>query len=94
MSHHQGRKTGSGERRGKSRNSHRIPILELLAVVTLGESGSVLVKLLSTPKREICRLMLRVLSSSTGSESLRPRHVFYSIGFSQSSILFVIILRM
>ena len=67
----------------------RIPILELLTVVMLGESDSVLVKLLSTTKREICRLMLRVLSPSTGSESLRPRHVFfYGTGYSQSSIFF------
>ena len=42
----------------------------------LGESDSVLVKLPSTPKREICRLMLRMLSSSTSSESLRLDDIF------------------
>ena len=42
------KKTESGERRRKSRNSHRIPILELLTLAMRGESDSVLVKRPST----------------------------------------------
>ena len=42
------KKTGSGERRGKNRNGCRIPIVEPLTPVMLGESDFVLVKLLST----------------------------------------------
>ena len=47
--------------------------MKILMFAILGDSDSVLVKL---PKREICRLMLRMLSPSTCSESLRFRHVF------------------
>ena len=36
-------KTESGERRRKSRNGCRIPILELLTLTMLGETDSVLV---------------------------------------------------
>ena len=42
------KKTGSGEHQRKSSNGRRIPILELTTLALLGESDSVLVKLLST----------------------------------------------
>ena len=68
----QAKKTASGGRRRKSRNGRRIPVFELLTLALLGESDSVLVKLPGTWKREICQLMLQMLSPSTGSECLRP----------------------
>ena len=66
-----------------------IPILEHFTVATLGQSGAEYLK------REVCRLMLRMLSPSTGSESLRPRHVFFAevtpsvTGVKHSSVHFV-----
>ena len=78
-SRHESQKTESGEHRRKNRNGHRIPILEVPMLAMFGESDSVLMKLLST-RNEICWLMLRMLSPSTGSESFRRRHVFVPCG--------------
>ena len=55
-------KTGSGERRRKNRNGPEIPTFEPLTLAMLDESDSVLVKLLSMWKRELCRLMNQMLS--------------------------------
>ena len=69
-------KPESGERRRKSRNDRRILILELLMLAMFEEVGFCSCEAAEYLKREVCRLMLWMLSASTGSESLRPRPVF------------------
>ena len=65
-------KPGSGERRRKSRNDRRILTLELLMLAMFEEVGFRSCEAAEYLKREVCRLMLRMLSPSTGSESLIP----------------------
>ena len=69
-------KPESGERRRKRRNDRRILTLELLMLAMFEEVRFRSCEAAECLKREVCRLMLRMLSPSTGSESLRPPHVF------------------
>ena len=70
-------KPESRERRRKSRNDCRILTLELLMLAMFEEVRFRSCEAAEYLKREVCRLMLRMLSPSTGSESLRPPHVFF-----------------
>ena len=56
-------------------NDRRILILEVLLLAMLGEVRFRSCEAAEYLKREVCRLMLRMHSPSTLSESLRPRHV-------------------
>ena len=67
--------TESGERRRKSKNDRKILILELLMLAVIRERFRSC-EAAEYLKRAVCRLMLRVLSPSTGSESLKLRQVF------------------
>ena len=69
-------KPESGKRRRKSRNDRRILTLELLMLAMFEEVRFRSCEAAECLKREVCRLMLRMLTPSKGSESLRPPHVF------------------